>query len=287
MKLAEIFEFGSSLSTRLLRLLAASSYAIIYFAPSVSYAVIGGSAPSAAVRASTVSIVSDYRGEPNSICSGTLISNDLVVTAAHCFSKLEFGSTGHIVISFGEKPADDFSGPLIREVEQIGRRKQILLYPGYVHSKTRPTDLLVGDIALIKLKTSAPAWFRPAPIANAAKHLKKGDRLLLAGFGTRENQGSSEGLFEASVPFISVGREFVVADQSHGTGACEGDSGGPAYIVVHKGLAVVSSTRGPDEQVEEYVCDVRASYTDLYAYRRFITEGARKLRAAEPIFLDP
>jgi secreted trypsin-like serine protease len=252
--------------------------------PSLGRAIIGGIPPSASVRSSTVSLVTDFRGEPATFCSGTLISSDLVLTAAHCLNHHTLGSTGRIVVSFGDESAADFSGPLIRDV--VGA----IAHPGYKLRINKNAQF--DDVALLKLNLSAPKGYSPVPIADALAYLKPGSSLVLAGFGLRNDdrrQGgsASDGLQQVTVRILNVGNRFIVADQSGGLGACDGDSGGPGYISVGSELALVSATRGAEQESENFGCHVRGEYTNAFTYRKFIVAGAKKLRAVQPIFSSP
>jgi secreted trypsin-like serine protease len=70
------------------------------------------------------------------------------------------------------------------------------------------------------------------------------------------------------------GGSEVVLDQREGTGACNGDSGGPAYILVNGQLQLFGITsRG------NVTCDVFAVYTNILAHQKFIELGIAKLQA--------
>ena len=101
--------------------------------------IIGGEPvlPNGQIAQTTVMIT----GKSNAgefICTGTIIDEDIVVTAAHCLK----GGAANMRVFFGKKP---------RSID------------GYIREK-------YADIGLIRLRDALPPGFRPAKILSGSLH---------------------------------------------------------------------------------------------------------------------
>lgn len=159
--------------------------------------------------------------EDNSLCTGTIVGKRLVVTAAHCLRSAE--ST---TVIFGQD---------IRDPSDRIRATKISILAGYEQRQSdvnsRVKDL--GDVAVIVLNRDIPKTHRVAKIVDKDKMLRDGDRLMLAGYGaTSGRDKSATGRLLKTNVNVLISRwgqgEFVL-NQAEGSGACFGDSGGPAF----------------------------------------------------------
>ncbi|GJE29506.1 S1 family peptidase [Methylobacterium organophilum] len=168
------------------------------------------------LRASVVRVEST-QGE---ICSGTLISQDVVLTAAHCVMH----EAGYNVVVVDPS----FRQRRIRAVAAA-------MHPDFV-SGTTPEDQPGIDLALLKLAQPVGPGFRPLDPRGGA--IGTGDSVDIAGFGVvaENRRGTARTLRTAHL--VSIGslqvanRVTVVTDarrmaETAGAGACLGDSGGP------------------------------------------------------------
>jgi secreted trypsin-like serine protease len=186
--------------------------ALAWVAP--ARAINGGQPASKEIAAETVMIVST-RGAS---CTGTVLARDLVLTAAHCVApKSDYAivlpgtGTPHIV-------------PLTK----------IVLHPRYDPQQfetRRPTP----DIAIVKIAEPLPAHYRAAKLSSKAGFPKHGELFTLAGFGfAKDNDPRSAGtLRSVTLPNVgSTGDSMIRVSAGNGStsGACIGDSGGPAYL---------------------------------------------------------
>jgi Trypsin/Bacterial Ig domain len=187
-----------------------------------SDAVVGGAAES---RFAAVGYI-DVRkkalatwGQLN--CTGTMISPNVMLTAAHCFDPLEDASYDYSVarVGFGA-----FGGPVIPT-------SRILIHPGYVNRFKAEGDL-DNDIALLVLAQNAPV-----PPVRHLGHTWVGHRLLAVGYGADNDvvttYNPSRRSFDAIVDLVdqdhwgSNGDEIWGHGISNSGGICRGDSGGP------------------------------------------------------------
>ncbi|MGZ3770140.1 MAG: S1 family peptidase [Bdellovibrio sp.] len=241
--------------------------------------IIGGQKASSGdlATASTVSIMAVYGDELYSICTGTLISKDLVVTAAHCL----MDGTDHLSIYFGEiVPSKTKDAKLIKIENSVS-------HPDYkiIFKEDDVLDTTVNDVALIKLAEDVPAFARPVAILDETVNISVGSEVLLAGYGLVNEIGEekrAENLNFVKVPVAEILEFIIVTDQTNASGACNGDSGGPAYLETWKGLVLVGATRGPHDGALD--CRHFGEYTNLTKFKSFISEYGQQLRAQAPVF---
>lgn len=219
-----------------------------------SNAIIGGQSVDPKVDYAG-SIVGLYNVADSSICTGSIISETLVVTAAHCAPQ----RASELVVFFGNN---------IETATVTRRVSKIYLNPVWGTRLQEETDW--GDVAVLRLQTKIPVGYKPIKILPTNLSLKKGMTVVLAGYGLSNGvtrQGSGR-LRQTSVLLENPkhGNTEVVLNQRSGKGACHGDSGGPAYLKVGKEhyLFGVTSRGYKDEQDD---CSQYAIYTNLQNFK--------------------
>lgn len=139
-----------------------------------------------------------------SICTGTLLTSKIVLTAAHCFD-FPFNSASVQVAGI------DYS---------IDR---VLIHPQF-NSESIPFQ---NDVALVELSqdTGVPAL----PII-LSRTLEPGDIISIFGYGIDENF-SSDILRSGEMRVTGINSQFFSANfELAGSNTCQGDSGGPAIL---------------------------------------------------------
>lgn len=228
--------------------------------------IIGGweAMPSDKVQESIVAV---YDADEGQLCTGSLLPNNLVLTAAHCIGQ----SPDSMYIFFDTKVGQN---SIRRQVDKV----EISPY----WESRQNMDQNTGDIALIHFAGTLPAGFKPATFLSATdrKLLQKGTEVVLAGFGiTNGVTGDGAGtlrITKVKIENPSFSTSEITLNQKGGTGACHGDSGGPAYVVIkgHHYLWGVTS-RGVDDANND--CSQYAAYTNALYYRTWLNRTANKL----------
>jgi secreted trypsin-like serine protease len=225
---------------------------------------------------STVALVAERDGQLWPFCTGTLISQNLVVTAAHC---VEIFERIQPKILFGTTIPTDLSDPRVVDVEEAISNRDF--------GVNQKTGLTKGDVAVIKLVGGAPEGYKPVPVLKDVSGIKAGDAISLIGWGRMSETESKRttNLQKTVVEVAQVRDEEIVTDQTKGTGACNGDSGGPAYIETSKGLVLAGATRGPEEGYVD--CRNYGNYTLLVNYKDFLNYAAQTMQGEYPQFVTP
>lgn len=208
-----------------------------------------------------------------SICTGTLIAENIVLTAAHCVRAAKPGVevTSFIVFSKDLNQLDESD---LREVVQV------LPHPEFGQPRARRNSP-ANDLALMKFQGVKPEGYGFATVLTDESVLTRGQIVTLAGFGQNDGVTKQNDKLLRQVD-VEVHQELnsteMVLDQSHQKGACQGDSGGPASVVID-GISyiwgVASRSVGEDGADD---CSLYSIYTKIYSHRDFINEGLQYLK---------
>jgi secreted trypsin-like serine protease len=226
-------------------------------------AVTGNAPPATGWAARGIVMVIDSRGD---LCTGTALTRDLVLTAAHCVARAQ---------AYEVRP--------YQTDVTIGVRS-VALHPRFdlaSYSASRAT----ADIALIKLATQLPDIVVPAALA-APRRVTIGETLTIAGFGTLA-AGTERGLRVPREAKLTVTGspgslqirlyDNATRNQRPGLGACTGDSGAPAYD--GEGPLVIGVVSWSTAAGDEEGCGGLTGLTPLIAYRAWLLDTARKFNS--------
>ncbi|CAG5105851.1 Oidioi.mRNA.OKI2018_I69.chr1.g2511.t1.cds [Oikopleura dioica] len=176
----------------------------------------------------------NWIGQLGGYCGGSLVADDMFLTAAHCCASTRIGQT----IYFGVlNPWKDQSKSQKRKV------KEMLNHPDFVRST------LTHDICMIQLDSPIERTRTVRPICLSESAPVKNIPSYVAGWGLTEEGGQqSRDLMEVSVPIVTnkqcqsayshrpVDDSMVCAGKVEGgEDGCQGDSGGPIVTVDGEG----------------------------------------------------
>ena len=224
-----------------------------------AFALTGNAPPADGYAARAIVMLTDPRGD---LCTGTALTRDLVLTAAHCVAR---------PLSYQVKTYQ--SGQTISV-------RGIALHPRFdlaSYAASRAT----ADIALIKLTAPLGDLVQPAKLA-PTRRVVVGEYLTIAGFGVTA-ANSDRGLGLPRMATLSVtGKpgslqirlfDLATRDLRTGRGACTGDSGAPAFEPKSEAVVgVVSWSTAPGDQEG---CGGLTGVTPLLLYRKWIVETAK------------
>lgn len=211
-----------------------------------------------------VSLVNTAQG---SICTASILSTSILVTAAHCVD----GEASDLVVVFNRS---------IEEPKLTTR--QVTGYKTSPVWAARQNELLNnGDIAVVRFDGGLPAGFAPTKMLADVSKLSDGQAVTLSGYGNDDGKaGSGAGKLrwvETTLKNVNYTKSEILVEQSKGKGACHGDSGGPAYVKNTDGsyLLIGVTSRGVDDPNND--CSVSAAYTSVMYYASWIKRTANTL----------
>ena len=185
-------------------------------------------------------------------CTATLITERLVLTAAHCVCPSENNalncSTRTTFTLTDVRPSNNPATP----ADESQFRTDVAV-PGnvIVHPSYTTLGWLRSDFAIIVL--DQPIWqvataIQPIPVADSAHAIHAGDTVTLVGYGaTGTNCANAPlGKLRLSLPVSDVVPDAIRFNQV-GDVACPGDSGGPALDSSGWVAGVASWTNSTDE----------------------------------------
>ncbi|WP_413584461.1 S1 family peptidase [Bdellovibrio sp. HCB274] len=232
--------------------------------------VIGGDLvkPGSRVMRSTVGL---YDPKAGALCSGTLIAENMVLTAAHCVA----GDPKALQVHFNNEMKKS-TQEQIRKVDA-----------GFVNTDYDPQRKEnTADIAILRFKGGLPAGYAPAKRLKNSGALVQGIQVVIAGYGLNRSWVIKSGAGTLRTT------ELVVADpnfsateamlkQSLKRGACSGDSGGPAYLDIKGELYLWGVLSRGDALPTRLTpdCFMLSVYTRADIYATWIDQKMELLRA--------
>lgn len=239
-------------------------------------------------------LVGLYNIREGFMCTGSIVSNELILTAAHCV----VGDAGDTLVVFGKNAValleasfavtKDAKGNPPPSVDEYFKR---LPLPTAIRRGTayrvspvwtarQNESLNTGDIALLKFEGGLLEGYVAAELLSDATKLEDGQTVLLSGYGVSDQtKGEGSGLLrfvETTIQTAKYTLSEILIDQTKGKGACHGDSGGPAYVVIEKKKYVVGVTsRGVNDP--EDTCAVNAAFTSVPFYSPWLARAAKEM----------
>lgn len=224
--------------------------------------IVGGTSVTkrdAAARSVVALVGENVQGE--ALCTGSVISDEIILTAAHCLTGV---SRLFVIFSTNLKTATRADVHLVDQAVQHPR------WSGGFSSDR-------GDLALLHFTGGLPVGYKPAVLADVGFRVEPGSPVLFLGYGVqngRRNSGSGRLRETESTIFGRVSQTEIVTDGQKSS-VCFGDSGGPAFE--NSGTALIQW--GIASSVTNRACNTASIHTLISPYRNWIRETAARLSA--------
>ncbi|MBS1972362.1 MAG: trypsin-like serine protease [Bdellovibrionales bacterium] len=250
--------------------------------------IVGGSAVAATediakitVQIFTLQTTVDQNGQVKVAgiagCTGSLLANNIVLTAAHCTA----ANPNYIFLYFSSKSADlktlSLKDPLVRRVVggKVGSAWPKL-------TQNQQSDW--GDIALLRFEGGLPEGYQLAQLLPKEQELKAQQTVTLAGFGLTDgvHNVQTDKLLKVDIPIAdpNYSRSEMLVDSGNGKGPCHGDSGGPAYVTINGQHYVAGTTSRADSKTDPLgQCIGDTVYTKVQPYLTWIANSMKALQS--------
>lgn len=188
-------------------------------------------------------------------CTGSVLGDRFILTAAHCLASAHADA---LMVNFSlntptyeqqSNPKTAIADADIEKAFVVRKVRSFLINPKYNKSGDH-------DLAIILLEDKIPADAVPVTllpdqyldVANYKTTLDDQPHpITLIGFGViSENPATDTDVLRMTSVPGKFENQFVVTDQTHGSGGCNGDSGGPAFFEIGKVTYQVGVTHGPN-----------------------------------------
>ncbi|XP_056629782.1 serine protease snake-like [Diorhabda sublineata] len=185
------------------------------------------------------------------LCGGSLISENYVVTAAHCLSTKSLGPVQYVRLGTTTLQTETLQSEDYNVIQRIP-------YPSYVEGRQ------YDDIALLRLdrsvefsdyiapiclhsstvpdgvKLTATGWGRTTPTGNTTEELRKVELDIISFYVCQKAYSVAS---KEELPYGIVENSQICAGSSDGSkDTCQGDSGGPLSLVREGRLYLVGIT---------------------------------------------
>ncbi len=190
-------------------------------------------------------------------CTGVIVSQQTILTAAHCLSDVNKASIG-----FG----------LNKKKLQLLPVAEILQHPNYDETIVGIVEDPAHDVMIVSFRGALPAGYEPAVISDQDL-VQKDSSVYIAGYG-RDEDDEYDYLKVTQVNVVeAVPFEFRTEEKK--SGSCDGDSGGHVFIknMEEKYILAGSVSRG-DPSCYQY-----GIYENMTFYKSWIQETSQLLNS--------
>lgn len=199
--------------------------------------------------------------EGQALCTGTLISENVVLTAAHCVE----GQPEKLVVVFGPRVQS-------AKAENMRNVDTYVQNPKWGHADEEGQ----GDLALVHFEGDLPSGFAPVRLAKKSLKLPQGTDVVMIGYGVTDgNRQKGAGVLrETETTVMGEHSPTEMMTDGHQNSVCFGDSGGPAFV--KQGDSYVQW--GVANSVVNQACNEASIHTLVMPYETWIRAGMRKMQ---------
>ena len=213
---------------------------------------------------SVVALVAQ-REDGQALCTGTILSEDTILTAAHCVDE----NPERMLVVFN-RTIKNAPTELIRKVTAFVQNP----------SWKKPSAKGRGDLALVRFEGGLPADYKPVTIGDANLPLTPGTEVLMMGYGVNkaETHKGAGVLRETKSSIIEQESPTELVTDGTKSSVCFGDSGGPAFAEDADGNEV---QWGVTSSGKNDTCNEASVHTNVIAYAAWMKSAAAQLNGGK------
>jgi len=202
---------------------------------------------------STVSMGGEIGGYIMSMCTGNLITPEVVLCAGHCGDGIPI----ELIVGLGQA----FFGPDINTPDETIGFVDFEIHPDYVPLESGLGGTLgefdLSVFVLAEPASADPTWFNRDPISDD----DLGRDMMSVGFGVTGPEGDGSGTKRSALLTLDeYDDNFLISDSSsneNGANVCSGDSGGPQFFEHENGRWIEAAVHSWADQF----CEISSGST--------------------------
>jgi secreted trypsin-like serine protease len=228
-----------------------------------SHAIVGGGATDPdAIGRSVVTLI----GSHGTVCTGSLIAPNIVLTAGHCIAP----QTSYRVIDYTTQP------PRLLTTQKVERHPRFNMQTMLAHRAT-------ADIALLLLGSAVPSK-EPALLGTPRIPVAPGAHFTIAGIGVTVSGGDDGVGTIRAANLVATGQpsglQIRLVDPAtnntrNGLSACTGDSGAPVFEDQNERAVIVGVVSWSTGANNSAGCGGLTGVTPLTLYRDWLLQTMR------------
>jgi secreted trypsin-like serine protease len=228
-------------------------------------------------------------GDPEmAMCTGSLIDQNIVMTAGHCVPDSQDAS--QVLVSFASDPICEGHNQGIETA--FHSVEKVIRHPDYTLSNSS-ADSSKSDVALLRFAGQAPAGKKVLKMQFEPVNFTAQSEIRVVGYGrtTDYNVNDEAGILlrtaqiepilTSSVPERITANNtgsMLYFDQSHGEGACSGDSGGPTLLNLDGNYVIIGVNSEVVTDQKTSTCRDKLRSASVYYQKQWILQSYESLR---------
>ena len=222
-------------------------------------------------------------GELKYRCTGTLIAEDIILTASHCVKQAHKDPSSMKVMFLQNNLSSENQSVQKAEFIEIQVQKA-LIDPDYDAEKKWAGH----DLALLRLKEKAPPEALPIRLAGYSTNFPEESSYIVAGYGRTSANAKlpDESPTALRTTEVNLDADYldpknakvIIFNQKDKKGVCSGDSGGPAFLKTSSGIVQVGVSSSVSYRIIGEECYGSSRSMNVFQHREWLHSAFAELK---------